>query len=180
MKKNRIGIEWVFLAICFIISGVAMMYKLKPPKTEYGKLIKWSDEFSLEGTLSNSSKRLFPSLSESRELNLLLPPNFEFNPLYFASTITSSTLLPAKVSDLDENKIILNPDKTRSISLEIKTEEKFLDEISAVRYFDPKSMNKILEEINKDKIVKGYLFSLYQTEKDFFKLEIIKIKKKNF
>jgi hypothetical protein len=177
MKKNKFGIEWVFLAVCFIVTGVAMMYKLKPPKTEYGRLIKWSDEISLEATLINSTKRLFPSLAESRALSLILPENFKFSPSYLASTISSSTLLPAKISDIAKNQIVLDPNKKRSISLEILLDEKYLEDISAQSYFDPKSMNKILEEINEKKFIKGYLFSLYQTEKDYFKLEIIKIKK---
>lgn len=180
MKKSVLTPELLLLLGSFILTGIAVLFIFKPPAKNYMKLIKWSKDTSLQTILESSARRMYPIFAESAEVNVILAENSTITPLQVQEIIKKITLVPAVVSPDSPNKILLNSDKTASVNLDIKIQEADLNTINPEEYFDTIYMMKFLSKLKRDeetKNYKGYIFALYQTEKQTYTLHILDLTK---
>ena len=176
MKKSVLTPEIMLLLGSFILTGIAVLFIFKPPAKNYIKLIKWSKDSHLETILESSARRMYPIFAESAEVNVILTENSTITPLQVQEIIKKITLVPATSSPEHPNKILLNSDKTASVNLDIKITETDFKTLNPEHYFDTIYFMKFLRKLRNDEETqnyKGYIFALYQTEKQTYTLEIL-------
>ncbi len=205
MKKKPLPIEFILLAISFVITAIAVLFVFKPPAKDYVKLIKWSPESTTQGVMENSARRMFPILSESRQF---LVDNLEsinlkstdlknifqditklsftissdsssdsFNMINYTINHSSNILIPgAELKETNHDPSQLNP-TAKKVILKINFSQIELSQINTTNFFDSLNLEKLLKKFKANKFQdKNIIFALYQTGKYEYTLTILKIR----
>lgn len=173
MKKLGLSIEWIFLIFCFLVTGIGVLFVFKPPANNYPKLIKWSEESSQELILQNAFKRMFPVISESSTIKIVSDKNLLITLENIANIIELTTRIPARIESPGKTTIVLQANKQKSTTLEISVDKQDINNIKPENLFDSQNLEKVLKKIKSTQRTSNYIFSLYQTGKNDYRLHVI-------
>lgn len=171
MTKDIYRLEILLGLLAILVSGISIFAIFSAPSYKFVKLIKWSDVESIELVFENTTKRLYPLLSEANHIRIEDYQSVSSLAL-ISAIINRVTGLHSSVIQKPE-LIFLDSSKKNDIQLKVIFKKTQLKAINLKEVFDEKSFKKILKNLDRGKEVKKYIFCLYQVKSNQFELNII-------
>jgi hypothetical protein len=176
MKKKPLPIEFILLAFSFVITGIAVLFVFKPPAKDFVKLIKWSPESSIEGVLENSARRLYPILAESKNFKVEALKDLDTQNEEFKAIFNKITNLDISIDSDIADQFNISNDKQRTFKLIVLATQVKIQDLQSNLYYDSFNLEKLIVKFKSNEFNgKNIIFSLYQTGRHEFTLNILKL-----
>ncbi len=173
MKYKAPPTESILLLFSFVVTGIAVLFIFKPQAQQHPKLIKWSKSPSIQKILSNTARRMYPILAESRELVIVAPMGDSVESYQVQQEFQKTTNIPISIDESDKNRLILFSEKEQIIILNLKFHEMSPKQEVPTSFFDYSNLIKIVKELDSPILKDTYIFALYQTGEKTYNLDIL-------